>query len=149
MKIALIANNGKFVTAENGGNLKDNAIFANRDYTDISQIGPWEEFEIIQNDNGSFSIKTCNGFFWTAEESGGYGLSSNRKEAWAWEEFTYQQVDDDHSALRCKDGIHYISAREDEGGLLNCVSSAINAWEIFTILWLDKLPVNPDKFTEE
>src|SRR5262245_10718386 len=95
MKIALKASNGKYESAEQGGGLaygdtvyKDYAyqgvatLYANRD-----EVGAWETFDLDELSGGYFSIKTCNGYFLTAEKDGGAGVSTNRTEVNAWEMF--------------------------------------------------------------
>jgi hypothetical protein len=51
--IAIRANNGKFVCAENGG---ASPLVANRDV-----IGPWEQFLMVEHGPGKVALQACNG----------------------------------------------------------------------------------------
>lgn len=144
---------GKFVSAELGGGLKYIGSYPNQRYPGVAPLygnrfepGDWEKFELIENSNGSVSIKTNNGNYWTAELAGGNGLSTNRLDQFAWEEFTLVDLDNDNYALKCVDNIHYVTSEQGSDTHLNCTRTSTGIWETFHINFLDKPVIN---ITEE
>lgn len=84
MKVALIAPNGKPVTAEGGGN---DVLIANR-----TSIGIWETFTVYRNNDGSYSFESNRDdggrvYYVAAELGGGAQLSCNRLAIGPWEKF--------------------------------------------------------------
>jgi hypothetical protein len=81
-KIALKANNGKFVCSllNDGGRL-----VADRD-----TLKEWETFEKIDIGNRRFALKAFNGKFVCAELDKGYGLFANRDHPGDWETFYFE-----------------------------------------------------------
>jgi hypothetical protein len=82
--VTLIAGvNGKYVTADRAG---ASALIANR-----TAIGPWEQFKIVPNSDGSVSfLAHANGKYVTAESAGAAALIANRAAIGPWEKFTLQ-----------------------------------------------------------
>jgi flagella basal body P-ring formation protein FlgA len=59
------------------------ALIANR-----TAIGAWEEFDLINNADGSISLRAlANGRYVTAENAGAAALIANRTAIGPWEEF--------------------------------------------------------------
>jgi hypothetical protein len=72
--------NGKIVTADNAG---ASPLIANR-----TAIGPWEQFDLINNSDGSVSFRAhANGDIVTADNAGASPLIANRTAIGPWEEF--------------------------------------------------------------
>jgi hypothetical protein len=79
--IGIIACNGKYVCAEDGGG---KPLIANRDW-----VRSWETFEWIDLGNNQFALKACNGKYVCAENGGNDPLIANRDWTRSWETFTY------------------------------------------------------------
>ncbi|HEY4022415.1 MAG TPA: hypothetical protein VGM75_27245, partial [Pseudonocardiaceae bacterium] len=72
--------NGNIVTADNAG---ANPLIANR-----TAIGQWEQFDLINNPDGSVSLRAhANGDIVTADNAGANPLIANRTAIGPWEEF--------------------------------------------------------------
>jgi hypothetical protein len=72
--------NGEIVTADNAGAAP---LIANR-----TAVGPWEEFDLIGNPDGSVSLRAhANGEIVTADNAGAAPLIANRTAIGPWEEF--------------------------------------------------------------
>ena len=72
--------NNDIVTAENAGAA---SLIANR-----TAIGTWEQFDLINNSDGSVSFRAhANGDIVTAENAGASALIANRTAIGTWEEF--------------------------------------------------------------
>ncbi|HWG24155.1 fascin domain-containing protein, partial [Actinospica sp.] len=72
--------NGDIVTADNTGT---SPLIANR-----TAIGTWEEFDLINNSDGSVSLRAhANGDIVTADNTGTSPLIANRTTIGTWEEF--------------------------------------------------------------
>ena len=56
-------------------------------YCNADEIGDFETFEAEEQDDTSFTLLTINGYYLTAEEGGGVGLSTNRRTPGEWERF--------------------------------------------------------------
>jgi hypothetical protein len=68
------------VTAENAG---ASSLIANR-----TAIGSWEMFQLVNNVDGSVSLKAnINGKYVTAENAGASPLIANRTAIGSWEKF--------------------------------------------------------------
>src|SRR5215813_9754935 len=92
MKIALTVN-GKYVSAEQGGGIDTRvtsyppALTASR-----TEIGAWETFETEKVDDLHVALKTCDGFYVTAEGGGGSYLRTNERARGVWETFGWLSV---------------------------------------------------------
>jgi hypothetical protein len=71
--------NGKLVCAENAG---ANPLITNRDV-----VGPWEQFEMVQNGDGFAFKSIANGMHVCAEAGGSQALIANRPHKDLWERF--------------------------------------------------------------
>jgi len=83
-KIALQANNGQYVCAENGGGSN---LVANRDW-----ILAWETFRQIDLGNNEVALQAANGQYVCAENGGGSNLVANRDWILAWETFGIEDL---------------------------------------------------------
>jgi len=83
-KIALKANNGQYVCAENGGGSN---LVANRDW-----ILAWETFRRIDLGNNEVALQAANGQYVCAENGGGSNLVANRDWILAWETFGIEEL---------------------------------------------------------
>lgn len=142
MKIAIKDQDGLYLTVEKGGGLvyspNEVKVYYNLPYPGVApaycrakEIGPWETFEVEEQDDTSFTLLTCEGFYLTAEEGGGYGLSTNRKTAGEWERF--YPID---GGLRTSGG-YFLRSERGADRHMNCASTSIQSWETFEIVDLD------------
>lgn len=141
MKIAIRANNGKYISAEQGGGLVYSDIGTKPLYANRDEIGPWETFE-LEYINGYITIKTCNGYYWTAELGGGQGISTNRMEAWAWEQF-YFNDSGEQASFKTINGVNIVCAELGGDSHLNATRINVGPWESFNVEYLDKVVIPP------
>ncbi len=83
-KLALQANNGQYVCAENGGGSN---LVANRDW-----VLAWETFRRIDLGNNEVALQAANGQYVCAENGGGSNLVANRDWILAWETFGIEEL---------------------------------------------------------
>lgn len=133
--IGLRANNGQFLTAENGGG---GAVAANRD-----EAGDWELFELEDRNGGcvesgdAVALRTSDGFYFRA---GLDRLDAMGTSAGTWETFTFYRRSGD-GAVRNGDSIaleaasgRYILAVLGGGGAVNAGGTQlVEAWETFKV----------------
>ena len=140
MKIALKANNGKYVCAEQGGGLSYDDFISRKSvaplYANRDEIGPWETFIMEPTGTGYYSIQCANGMYWSAENDGGQGISTNRTEVNAWEMFTPI-----NGGIQSHDGIHYVCAELEIDSTLNATRTNVGSWETFKIIDLEPAPI--------
>lgn len=105
-KISLLAWNGKYINAKDGGGGK---VFANRDKIDESTT-----FTLIELEDNKIGLRAHNGDYVCAEGGGGREIIASRKQLSHWETFELVKRGDDRVALRVDIG-QYVSV-EDEGG---------------------------------
>ncbi|MEK8031123.1 coagulation factor 5/8 type domain-containing protein [Ideonella sp. DXS29W] len=100
--------------------------------------GAWEEFEIIDNANGTVSLKaTVSGNIVSAD----IGLASpntgrliaNRTSIGTWEQFTLVPQSNGTVALRAEANQMYVSADLNNGGALVANRTTVQGWEQFTL----------------
>src|SRR5262245_56668136 len=131
MKIALKASNGYWVAAEGGGGIDPRldrhvvALSANR-----TEIGPWETFEVEQIDPSHVALKTCDGFYVTAEGGGGSYVRTDSKEVGIWETFGYVQIGATVSLVTC-DGLHMVGVTKTPA------VDARHVWQGFSVQVLE------------
>ncbi len=132
--IVLKAANGLFVSAEFGGGIdpRNNpgavALTASR-----TVAGPFEQFAVVRNDDGSVSLRTSVGTLLTAEGSGGSFLRTDAAQIGPWERFELVTVDKG-IAIRCADRLHWLCAEVfSPRKELNATRTAIGPWETFAI----------------
>ena len=79
-RVAIRANNGRYLCAEGGGN---SILIGDR-----MAIGAWETFELVDLGNSQVALKSINGLYVCAENGGGSTISVNRWRIRSWETFT-------------------------------------------------------------
>lgn len=120
--------NEKYVAAENGGS---ETIVANRD----SYGGSWETFYLINNDDGTVSIKAdANNKYVCAVLDEENQLVPRSDNVGTWEKFQIYKISDTEYGLRSAENGKYVKADLDNGGKLIAGSDSIaGAWEAFNI----------------
>ena len=123
-KIALQANNGQYVCAENGGGSN---LVANRDW-----VLAWETFRRIDLGNNEVALQAANGQYVCAENGGGSNLVANRDWILAWETFRRIDLGNNKVALQAANG-QYVCAENGGGSNLVANRDWILDWETFGI----------------
>ena len=120
--------NEKYVAAENGGS---DPIVANRD----SYSGSWETFYIVNNDDGTVSIKAdVNNKYVCAVLDEENQLTPRSDSISTWEKFKIYKINDSEYGIRSAENRKYVKADLDKGGKLIAGSDSIaGAWEAFHI----------------
>ena len=120
--------NGKYVAAENGGS---ETIVANRD----NYGGSWETFYLINNDDGTVSIKAdANNKYVCAVLDEENQLVPRSDNVGTWEKFQIYKINDSEYGIRSAENGKYVKADLDNGGKLIAGSDSIaGAWEAFNI----------------
>ena len=120
--------NEKYVAAENGGS---DPIVANRD----NYSGSWETFYIVNNDDGTVSIKAdANNKYICAVLDEENQLTPRSDSISTWEKFKIYKINDSEYGIRSAENGKYVKADLDNGGKLIAGSDSISgAWEAFNI----------------
>lgn len=120
--------NEKYVAAENGGS---DPIVANRD----NYSGSWETFYIVNNDDGTVSIKAdANNKYICAVLDEENQLTPRSDSISTWEKFKIYKINDSEYGIRSAENGKYVKADLDNGGKLISGSDSISgAWEAFNI----------------
>lgn len=120
--------NEKYVAAENGGS---DPIVANRD----NYSGSWETFYIVNNDDGTVSIKAdANNKYICAVLDEENQLTPRSDSISTWEKFKIYKINDSEYGIRSAENRKYVKADLDNGGKLIAGSDSISgAWEAFNI----------------
>ena len=120
--------NGQVVCAENGGS---ETIVANRS----SCGGAWETFQIVNNDDGTVSLKSiANGKYVCAVVDEQNQLLPRSSSASDWEKFEIVEIQNGEYALKARANNKYVKADLDNGGKLVASSDSVaGAWEAFKI----------------
>lgn len=120
--------NEKYVATENGGS---DPIVANRD----SYGGSWETFYLINNDDGTVSLKAdANNKYVCAVLDEENQLVPRSESVGTWEKFQIYKISDTEYGLKSAENGKYIKADLDNGGKLIAGSDSIaGAWEAFNI----------------
>lgn len=120
--------NEKYVAAENGGS---DPIVANRD----NYSGSWETFYIVNNDDGTVSIKAdANNKYICAVLDEENQLTPRSDSISTWEKFQIYKISDTEYGLKSAENGKYVKADLDNGGKLIAGSDSIaGAWEAFNI----------------
>lgn len=118
----------KYVAAENGGS---DPIVANRD----NYSGSWETFYIVNNDDGTVSIKAdANNKYICAVLDEENQLTPRSDSISTWEKFKIYKINDSEYGIRSAENGKYVKADLDNGGKLIAGSDSIaGAWEAFNI----------------
>ena len=120
--------NEKYVAAENGGS---DPIVANRD----NYSGSWETFYIVNNDDGTVSIKAdANNKYICAVLDEENQLTPRSDSISTWEKFKIYKINDSEYGIRSAENGKYVKADLYNGGKLIAGSNSIaGAWEAFNI----------------
>ena len=120
--------NGQVVCAENGGS---ETIVANRS----SCGGVWETFQIVNNDDGTVSLKSiANGKYVCAVIDENNQLLPRSESVGTWEKFIIEKISDGEYALYSLANGKYVQANLNDGGKLFATSETVaGAWEVFDI----------------
>lgn len=120
--------NEKYVATENGGS---DPIVANRD----SYGGSWETFYLINNDDGTVSLKAdANNKYVCAVLDEENQLVPRSESVGTWEKFQIYKISDTEYGLKSAENGKYVKADLDNGGKLIAGSDSIaGAWEAFNI----------------
>ncbi len=119
--IVLIANNGRYVSSENG----KKPITANR-----TRIGSWEKFKVVDAGNGKIALKGNNGKY-LSSENGKKAMHCNVNHLGAWQKFKVVQLGNGRIALKGNNG-KYVSS-ENGKKPMNCNRSRIGSWEKYKV----------------
>lgn len=120
--------NGQVVCAENGGS---ETIVANRS----SCGGAWETFQIVNNDDGTVSLKSiANGKYVCAVIDENNQLLPRSESVGTWEKFIIEKISDGEYALYSLANGKYVQANLNDGGKLFATSETVaGVWEVFDI----------------
>ena len=120
--------NGQVVCAENGGS---ETIVANRS----SCGGAWETFQIVNNDDGTVSLKSiANGKYVCAVIDENNQLLPRSESVGTWEKFIIEKISDGEYALYSLANGKYVQENLNDGGKLFATSETVaGAWEVFDI----------------
>ena len=124
MKVAFQVHKGQYFKAAGGGG---GLVLATGE-----KIKNWEIFELIQNDDGTITLKAHKDYYVTAENGNGELVATRptTQPIGNWEKFTVVSQQGGKVALKAKNG-GYVRAQGGGGGKLIADSAAIKAWERF------------------
>ncbi|HEX4722524.1 MAG TPA: hypothetical protein VH333_08420 [Pseudonocardiaceae bacterium] len=119
--------NSDIVTADNAG---ASPLIANR-----TAVGAWEQFDLINNADGSVSLRAhANGDIVTADNAGASPLIANRTSVGAWEEFDLINNADGSVSLRAHANGDIVTADNAGASPLIANRTAIGPWEEFDLI---------------
>jgi len=119
--------NSMIVTADNTGT---SPLIANR-----TAIGPWEEFDLINNADGSVSFRAhANSMIVTADNAGASPLIANRTAIGPWEEFDLINNADGSVSFRAHANSEIVTADNTGTSPLIANRTAIGGWEEFDLI---------------
>ncbi len=119
--------NNDIVTADNGG---ASPLIANR-----TAIGTWEQFDLINNSDGSVSFRAhANGDIVTADNAGASPLIANRTAIGTWEEFDLINNSDGSVSFRSHANNDIVTADNAGANPLIANRTAIGPWEEFDLI---------------
>ncbi|MBL7882899.1 MAG: hypothetical protein JNL69_02440 [Bacteroidia bacterium] len=122
-QINLIANNKKFVCADGGLNY---VIIADKD-----NASTWEQFELIEFEDGTSVLIAYNNCFISAELNSKNELTATRKNAWDWETFIVEKQKNNTVALKASNG-KYVCV-DKKTNLLFATSDKIEENTLFSL----------------
>ena len=104
-KVSLLSWQGLFSAQGGGGN----DVYANR-----PQVGDWETWTLIDNNDGTVSFKSFNGNYLSAQQGGGDGnaVYVNRTTIGTWEKFFLVSLPDGRVALKTHDKGKFVSVQQ-------------------------------------
>jgi hypothetical protein len=116
-----------FVTADNAG---ASPLIANR-----TAVGPWEQFDLIANPDGSVSFRShANNNLVTADNAGANPLIANRTAVGPWEEFDLIANPDGSVSFRSHANNNIVTADNAGANPLIANRTAIGQWEEFDLI---------------
>ncbi len=119
--------NNDYVTAENAGAAP---LIANR-----TAIGAWEQFDLINNADGSVSFRAhANNMYVCADNAGAAPLIANRTAVGAWESFTLIHNSNGTISLQSHANNMYVTAENAGASSLIANRTSIGLWEQFTLV---------------
>jgi subtilisin family serine protease len=119
--------NGRFVSAENGGN---SPLIANR-----TAPGFWEGYRIIDDGTGYVALlANANGKYVTAENGGNSPLIARATKIGDWERFELITNFDRSTSLRAKANFRYVTAENGGNSSLIARATDIGPWEKFDMV---------------
>jgi lysophospholipase L1-like esterase len=119
--------NNEIVTADNAGAAP---LIANR-----TAIGPWEEFDEIDEGNGQIALRAhANGQIVTAENAGADPLIANRTVVGQWETFQLIHNPDGSISLKADADGDYVTAEQAGAQPLIANRTVIGTWEEFDLI---------------
>jgi hypothetical protein len=119
--------NGNIVTADNAG---ASPLIANR-----TAIGQWEQFDLINNADGSVSFRAhANNDIVTADNAGASPLIANRTAIGPWEEFDLIHNGDGSVSFRAHANNDIVTADNAGASPLIANRTAIGPWEEFDLI---------------
>jgi hypothetical protein len=122
---ALLAHNGKFVTARPDGKLDANS----------SHVRGWEKFELLDLGDGKVALGTYHDTYISAFDGGGDVLNNKAPHIKNWETFKIIRLDGNKVAFQTYNGKHYINvALHEDSKKLTAKAPHIRGWETFTLV---------------
>ena len=119
--------NNDYVTADDAG---ASPLVANR-----TAIGSWEQFDLVDNSDGSVSFRArANSMYVCADNAGASPLIANRTAIGAWESFTLIDNSNGTISLQAHANNMYVTAENAGASALIANRTAIGAWEQFTLV---------------
>jgi hypothetical protein len=119
--------NNMIVTAENAG---ASPLIANR-----TAVGTWEEFDLLNNADGSVSFRAhANNMIVTADNAGASPLIANRTAIGTWEEFDLIHNSNGTVSFRAHANSMIVTAENAGASSLIANRTAIGTWEQFTLI---------------
>ncbi|KXX69404.1 hypothetical protein AVL50_19175 [Flammeovirga sp. SJP92] len=91
----------------------------------VATVGVAEQFELIENSDGTFSFKGSNGNY-VSSENGNKEMTCTRTEIGAWEKFTLEDYGNDIYAIKGNNGMYL------RNNML-CTSEGVSEWQQFKI----------------
>lgn len=126
-KIILKASNNKFVCADGGRN---HIIIADKD-----NASTWEQFELIEFEDGTSVLIAYNNCFISAELNSKNELTATRKNAWDWETFIIEKRTNNTIAIKAFNG-KYLSLDKNTNELF-AVEDSVGEYALFEIIIKD------------
>ncbi len=120
---ALLAPNGRYVSAEGGGG---GILVGSR-----TVLGSWEQLRKVPLGGNQFALQAPNGKYVAAEGGGGGQLLANRDVVGTWE--TFREASLSTVSLRVASN-HYVCAENAGGSALVANRTAVGGWETFRLL---------------
>ncbi|WP_405827803.1 fascin domain-containing protein [Streptomyces sp. NBC_01176] len=119
--------NGDYVTADNSGAAP---LIANR-----TAIGPWEQFDLIDQGNGSVALRAhANNKYVTADNAGASPLLAKVDAVGTWEQFQLIHNGDGSVSLKSMINGDYVTADNAGADPLIANRTAIGPWEEFDLI---------------